>query len=472
MSSLIGVFMELWSSVRIVLRNCWRLCTDLSGLRRGLAAIIRFEAKRVMTPGRAFWWILVALFPIAIAGLLRYVVEPQRRAEVKQFQQQQIVYEAEPGIQSTVNQVGGNQPIRMSTPPRRIQGTPPPSLTSNREQIYTVVLYLLGPSIACMLGALLFAAPAIASELEQHTWIYLTTRPNGIFYLVTGKYIVAVLWSFSATCVGVLGGAAIVGQDYGEVTREADGNRIELALSQLDRGVGVDESFPMSFTVTNRSPQAVKALEVRVRHSYEFELPELKNLRRDDDGTRLAESIDVLEPGESRVVEVLVRATEATRSGRVIGAVRYSGMASQIVVMETIQVFSKPPHTFLWRTFILVATSFLSAMAYSAIYLVIGAIFPKKAMVFCVAYSIGAEGILSMLPAVVNRLTVQYRLRSFLFHHLEDDSDVARALGEGLQVNGGADQPLWLGVYSLICLGIALGIVLSREFTQATESDV
>ncbi len=40
-----------------------------------------------------------------------------------------------------------------------------------------VATYILVPQVICMLGLLLWATPAIHSELEAKTWVYLAMRP-------------------------------------------------------------------------------------------------------------------------------------------------------------------------------------------------------------------------------------------------------------------------------------------------------
>ncbi|HAD60136.1 MAG TPA: hypothetical protein DCG12_12900 [Planctomycetaceae bacterium] len=468
--------------VLTLLKHLWALVCDLSGFSRGLLAIIRFEIKRVTTPGRAFWWVFVAIFPIVIACLLRYVVEPQVRENIQnavihqqmmieQNQNQQIIVPATSGDQSGMGQL---PPGAQLQPGQAQPMAAPPPIGSNRDQLYTVALYLLGPSIACMLGALLIAAPAIASELEQHSWIYLATRPNGVFFLVAGKYIVAVMWAFSATLIGVTGGAMICGQEYNSALSIPGPQKLQLSLSQLNSSVGVDDEFALTMSVTNQSQSAINDVQLRVRHTYEFKLTDLAEKKRDNRGSRLVESIATLGPGETKSVDIRILAEKATGNqvGRITAMMDYPETPSPVSVVESIQIFKESPPTFFWRVVILIATAFFAAIAYSALYLVIGALFPARAMVFCVAYTIGAEGILSMLPAVVNRLTVQYRLRSFLFHHLQDGSGVSEGVGDALLVTGGADQPLWILIHAAICLGVSLLIVLSREFTTAAESDV
>ncbi len=122
-----------------------------------LLAVYKFELKRILTPGRSMWWFLVVAFPVSITLLMQNFVTPPRGAS-----QQDI------------------------------------------DTVFTIALYFLGPSIGCMLGALLTAAPSVASELEQHSWIYLATRPNGLFHLVIGKFLVAVTWTGSAAMIGIV----------------------------------------------------------------------------------------------------------------------------------------------------------------------------------------------------------------------------------------------------------------------------
>ncbi len=261
-----------------------------------LLAIYKFELKRILTPGRAFWWLVVAAFPVAITFLMSTYLVPPRQA-----------------------------------PPEQI-GT-----------VFTIALYFLAPSVACMLGVLLTAAPTVATELEQHSWVYLATRPNGLFHLLIGKYLVAVTWASSATILGVL------------------------------------VSIPIS----------------RIYFKWE-------------------------------------------------AAVALTGL------------------------------SVLSALAYAALYMIIGTVFHARAMVFCVAYTAGVELFLGMFPAVVNRLTIQFRLRSLLFHWTTHDKAVLP--DEAMQYIASNEsaflQVVWLAALSAVFISVALVVVQVREFTTAAESEL
>ncbi len=267
-----------------------------------LLAIFKFEFKRILTPGRAFWWMVVAAFPVVITLLMSNYLMPRRPS----IPQQHV----------SAEEIG---------------------------MIFTVALYLLGPSIACMLGVLLTAAPTVATELEQHSWVYLATRPNGLFHLLMGKYLVAVVWSASATITGVI---------------------ISIPVSQI---------------------------------VYKWE-----------------------------------------------------------------------------AVFALSGLTVLSAFAYAALYMMIGTLFHARAMVFCVAYTAGVELFLGMFPAVVNRLTVQFRLRSLLFHWT---THAETYLGpEGMKYIASNEsaflQIVWLAALTAVFLSVSLVVVQVREFTTAAESEL
>ena len=67
--------------------------------------------------------------------------------------------------------------------------------------IFGAVIYALIPQVATMLSLLLWATPAVNSELEGQTWIYALIRPDGRTTLVLGKYLVAIFWSITGGCI-------------------------------------------------------------------------------------------------------------------------------------------------------------------------------------------------------------------------------------------------------------------------------
>lgn len=259
-----------------------------------LLATVRFEFSRVMTAGRIAWWFVLAGFPILIAGLIRAFP---------------MAYESEADV----------------------------------HLVWSVAIYLLVPCITCAMGVLLSAGPAIASELEQRSWVYLATRPNGVFWLLMGKYFVAIVWATSAAIVGL--------------------------------------TFAVLFT------------------------------------------------GQETIVRI------------------WLGTAALCV---------------------------LSSMSYASVFLLVGTIAPRRAMLFCVMWTAGVEGFISLIPAIINRVTVQYRLRALFVDWvqpgdaIQDDPLFALSLAEGPWFF----QILWLLALTSIFLAAAQVIAHKREFTSASESDV
>ena len=122
-----------------------------------LLDVVRFELRRSFTLGRSAIWFILVLFPVALITVLRLTVH-----------------------------------VRNIEP-------------------WGLMLYFLIPEVACLLGLLLWATPAISTEVEGQTWIYLAMRRSGRSLILVGKYLTAVLWSFSAACVSATTCVIIMG---------------------------------------------------------------------------------------------------------------------------------------------------------------------------------------------------------------------------------------------------------------------
>lgn len=116
----------------------------------GVRAVLAFEFRRTLTLPRMTIWFLLTLFPPFIVGLLRYV--------------------------------GGGLPT---------------------AEAWTILLYILIPEVTCLLGLLLWMCPAIQSELEGKTWVYLAVRPHGRRTVLLGKFLTALAWSVSSALVAL-----------------------------------------------------------------------------------------------------------------------------------------------------------------------------------------------------------------------------------------------------------------------------
>lgn len=116
----------------------------------------------------------------------------------------------------------------------------------------------------------------------------------------------------------------------------------------------------------------------------------------------------------------------------------------------------------------------LACPAYAAVYLLIGTILPRRAMVLAVAYTLIFELVISFIPAMINKLTVQFRLRALLIRWADMPIPSGRQAGM-LTLIG--DAPSWQYVLILlgiapVLLAIAVAIIRLSEFSSAAESDL
>lgn len=112
----------------------------------------------------------------------------------------------------------------------------------------------------------------------------------------------------------------------------------------------------------------------------------------------------------------------------------------------------------------------LSAFAYAALFVLIGTLFQRRAMITAFVYMIGVEAFMSLIPATINQLTVSYRLRSILVHAM----DLKVSLANQRQQWFIDETPVWqsvghLGLYTLILLGISLWRVQASQYSWQSE---
>lgn len=254
-------------------------------------AVFFFEWRRALTIPRLAWWMVLTLWPVAIVMMI------------------------------------------LVSARRTIPSEP-----------WTVFLFVLIPMATSMLGTFLWTTPAVSSELERESWIYLAVRPGGKTAVLLGKYLAAVTWVL---------------------------------------------------------PPALLALTLAV---------------------------------------LIARPEDAQR---------------------------------VWSTNARITC--LSVPTYAAVYLVLGTLFSRRSLVIAVAYTLIFELGVSMVPAVINKLTVQYRLRALLVDWagfqidagVEGFETISKLLG---------DAPAWWHVvvligYTAACLAAAVLLVRSREYLVGRASE-
>lgn len=110
----------------------------------------------------------------------------------------------------------------------------------------------------------------------------------------------------------------------------------------------------------------------------------------------------------------------------------------------------------------------LAAVAYGAVYAVIGAMFHRRAMVISVAYMLIFELLVSNIPAFINKLTVQHRLLNILFRLMDWRLPPKSPIQVGL-------EPAWfhlliLMFYTGLALTLSLAILSFREYVTTEEN--
>lgn len=111
----------------------------------------------------------------------------------------------------------------------------------------------------------------------------------------------------------------------------------------------------------------------------------------------------------------------------------------------------------------------VSCVCYAALYILIGVLFSARATVVAVIYTLLFEGVLSTIPATINKFTVCYRLRALLSEWaglVEVRASVDELFGH---------EPAWqhllcLASFTLIVLSSALIVVRYKEFPVSTDA--
>lgn len=107
--------------------------------------VVAFESARTVTRGRLFVWAAIAFLPT----ILMLTLQSQARGRVP-------------------------------------------------DEAVVAISFFLVVQIGTAMSLLLWATPAVGSEIESQTWIYIAMRPKGRIALVLGKYLVSVGWSVLA----------------------------------------------------------------------------------------------------------------------------------------------------------------------------------------------------------------------------------------------------------------------------------
>jgi ABC-type transport system involved in multi-copper enzyme maturation permease subunit len=155
--------------------------------------------------------------------------------------------------------------------------------------------------------------------------------------------------------------------------------------------------------------------------------------------------------------------------GKYVTAITWT-MAAGWISTTICVLIVRPAEAFrVWAT--MVSLVALACLAYGSIYSLIGVWLHRRAMVIAVAYTLICEFLVSFIPAVVNKLTVQYRLRNLLLTGM-DWWDIVPSGAKTVLLGS---EPAWL--HLLVLAGITVGILVlalqviqRKEYVTATEA--
>ena len=88
----------------------------------------------------------------------------------------------------------------------------------------------------------------------------------------------------------------------------------------------------------------------------------------------------------------------------------------------------------------------------------------RRAMVIAVGYTLIFEFLVSLIPAVINKLTVQYRLRGLLFTWMDWRGLMSPQAGEVFL----GTEPAWLHLL-ILCGGVVVTLVVAVQVIQRKE---
>jgi len=162
-------------------------------------------------------------------------------------------------------------------------------------------------------------------------------------------------------------------------------------------------------------------------------------------------------------------ASTAVMLGKYLVAVLWAGSAACAGLTVSLLIARPDDMGALWWA--MVRLIGLSCPAYGAAYLLLGTLFYKRAMIACIAYTLLFELAASFIPAIVNKFTIQFRLRGLFLQWAK--IDVSSTDGLLLQLLG--NSPPWVHVvilagYTLVLLILAQIVLRWSEFTIADEA--
>ena len=147
--------------------------------------------------------------------------------------------------------------------------------------------------------------------------------------------------------------------------------------------------------------------------------------------------------------------------GKYLTAMAWAG-SSALVGLTISVIVTRPPDAMkLWAVYSLLIA--LSCLAYGSVYTLLGVAFQRRAMVLAVLYTLLLEFVVSFIPAIINKITIHYRLRGLMVRLM--DFEIPPSVVE--QTRFGTEEA-WLQLVVLIAtaltaMGLSFYLLHKRE---------
>ena len=161
--------------------------------------------------------------------------------------------------------------------------------------------------------------------------------------------------------------------------------------------------------------------------------------------------------------------------GKYFAAVLVTTIVATLALSASVYIadrmLSLPDPELLWR--VLLGIFVLASIVYGAIFSMFGTLFYKRGMVVAAGYIVASEFFLSLVPAIINKLTMRYHLQELairgigFFLPFESESEYRFMYGLAWPIWG--NLAMLLGA-ALVTLSIGGFAIVNRQYITSDES--
>ncbi|HUT11922.1 MAG TPA: hypothetical protein VMY42_15585 [Thermoguttaceae bacterium] len=155
--------------------------------------------------------------------------------------------------------------------------------------------------------------------------------------------------------------------------------------------------------------------------------------------------------------------------GKYLAAVVWTALAAWLAISVSM-LFAAPMGNILRLWTVLTVLVLFSSLAYGALYVLLGVVFLRRAMMITVGYTLIFEMLVGFIPAIINQFTVQYHLRGMLARWLPMDN-LPGIWGGLFQRTAPAGQHIFILLAATVgLLTVAVAILHRRELVRADDN--